>query len=505
MPLQEYTIPPPFGGLDLVSPINAMAPEVALELKNVFPGPTAPVTRKGYELYCDVSANSTTVDTLFPYNTQTGTTELIAVCGGSTRRIYKIIGGTATNITGTTAISATGTNMACQQFGTRLYMCNGVDAVQVYDGSTIADSTFTGVTLANLINVSTYKNRLYFVENNTMKFWYGNTDAIGSSALTSFDLQYVMTRGGRLVFAGSYTNQVSQTSQDLFFAISSEGEIVFYSGSSPASDVWGLVAKFYIGKPLGYRAFLRMNNDVWIITEQGIVPVSALFQADPEQAVSVISARVNPYITKAAVVTSFSSRWHGWFWPQGRRVFVNVPISETETTMLVYSIDSRAWCVYELIEKADSITVVVAGSTPYYGATNGKIYEGETGFTDKGFDINFCLRTSFSYMGPAEAYKAFKDIRPLLKTKKGLTFNLAIDTDFKDTASGDTINTGAAVATPWGSAWGSPWASNTEYIFNRYSVRGQGHAAALEINGTLNSSQCEFFGFELRYEPGGQV
>jgi hypothetical protein len=93
----------------------------------------------------------------------------------------------------------------------------------------------------------------------------------------------------------------------------------------------------------------------------------------------------------------------------------------------------------------------------------------------------------------------------LLKTKKGLTFNLAIDTDFKDTASGDTINTGAAVATPWGSAWGSPWASNTEYIFNRYSVRGQGHAAALEINGTLNSSQCEFFGFELRYEPGGQV
>lgn len=504
MPHQEFTFPPPSAGLDLVSPINATSPEYAIELVNIFPGATAPITRKGYEQKVALPS-ATTVDTLFPYNKTDGTTEMIAVANGTTRKIYKIVGGTATDITGTTAIGATGSNFQCQQFGSRLYMCNGVNTVQVYDGSTVADSTFTGVTLANLVNVSSYKERLYFVEQNTLKFWYGNTQAIGSSALTSFDLQYVMRLGGRLLFAGSYTNQVAQTSQDLFFAISSEGEIVFYSGSSPASDVWGLVARFVIGKPLGYRAFVRVNNDVWILTEQGIVPISALFQADPEQALNMVSTRVNPFITDAATVTTFSGRWHGAFWPQGRRVFINVPSSETETQMLVYSIDSKGWCVYKLVSEGDSITIAVGESTPYYASADGKVYEGETGFEDKGFPIQFCLRTAFNPCNTPDLYKAFKDVRPLLRTKKGVSFDLAIDTDYRDVASGDTITTGVASTTPWGSPWGSSWASGPEYIYNRYAVRGQGHSASVKMDGEQDTSQCQFFGFELRFDAGGQV
>ena len=516
MPHQEFTVPPPFAGLDLVSPINAMSPEYAIELVNVFPGATAPITRKGYAEYVDLTPTATSVNTLYPFNKSDGNNELIAVTNGATRKIYSILAGTALDVTGTTAISATGTNCQCEQFGSRLYICNGVDTVQVYNGSTTVDSTFTGVTLANLINVSSYKSRLYFVEKNTLKFWYGNTDAVGSSALNSFDLQYVMKKGGRLLFAGSYTNQAAQTSQDLFWAISSEGEIVFYSGSSPASDVWGLVARFVIGKPLGYRAFVRVNNDVWILTEQGIVPLSALFQADPEQAVNVISARINPFITEAAVVTPFSPRWHGSFWPQGRRVIINVPLSETETRLLVYSIDSKGWCVYDLTNRGDGITFAVAGPTPYYGSASGVVYEAETGYEDNGFPIQFCIRTAFSYCNTPEQYKAFKDIRPLLKTKKGLSFDLAIDTDFRDTATGDTVSTGTGTTTLWGAtgaapggsgftAWGSPWASGPEYIYNRYSVRGQGHSASIKMDGTQDSSQCSFFGFELRFDAGGQV
>lgn len=505
MGYEAYTIPPPYQGLDLVSPIDNMGQEFALELTNVFPGPTAPVTRKGYTSYCDLSATQTSIDTLFPYNKQDGNIELIAVANGTTRRIYKIVGGIATNITGATAISSTGTNMNCEQFGTRLYMCNGVNTVQVYDGTSVSDSTFTGVTLANLVSVSSYKERLYFVEKNSMKFWYGNTAAVGASALNSFDLQYVMRRGGYLLFAGSYTNQVAQTSQDLFWAISSEGEIVFYSGSSPASDAWGLVARYVIGKPLGFRSFIRINNDVWILTEQGIIPISALFQSDPEQALLIASARVNPYLSQAAKYYGASSRWHGMFWPQGRRVYVNVPTSETATKMLVYSIDTKGWCFYELGNVSDGVTIAVAGSTPYFGGTAGKIFQGETGYSDNGASIQFSGRGAFSFFGSRGNFKAFKDIRPLLKANRGLTLGLTLDVNFQETEVTDQLSTGTATNTPWGSPWGSPWSSGAEYIFNRYSTRGQGHSAAVRFSGAIKDSECQFYGFEIRFDLGGQV
>lgn len=505
MPYEGITVPPPYLGLDLVSPIDNMAPEYALELVNVFPGPTAPITRKGYTELATLPAPSTAIRTLHPYNKQDGTTEIIAVADGTTRKIYKVVAGVVTDITGSTAISLTGTNMNCQQFGTRLYMCNGVDNVQVYDGSTVADSTFTGITLNSLINVSSYKERLYFVERNSMKFWYGNTAAIGSSALNSFDLQYVMRRGGYLLFAGSYTNQVAQTSQDLFWAISSEGEVVFYSGSSPASDAWGLVARFEIGKPLGYRAFVRVNNDVWILTQQGIVPISALFESDPEQALNVISARINPLFVQYAKQLTLSSRWHGALWPQGRRVFIMLPTSESQCKMLVYSIDTRGWCCYQLADPGDCITISVAAGAMYYASVTSKIFNAETGYTDNGQPINFKSRGAFSFFNSRGNYKAFKDIRPLLKTARGISLGVALDLNFSVSPPVNSISTGPGIITPWGSLWGSPWSSGEEYLFDRFATKGQGHSAAVRFEGTVGNSECQFYGFEIRFDQGGQI
>lgn len=498
-------MPPPYGGLDLISPIDNMDPAFALELVNVFPGSTAPVTRGGYQEYVDLSAGNTAVNTIADYNKADGSSEMIVVSEGGTPKIFKVVAGVATDITGSTPITAGYSNMQTQQFGSRLYMCNGQDTVQVYDGSTVADSTFTGVTLADLINVSTYRERLYFVEKDSLQFWYGNTNAVGASALTSFDLQYSMKKGGFLVFAGSYTNQTAQTSQDLFFAISSEGEVVFYAGSYPGDTNWQLVARYYIGKPLGYRAFIKVNNDIWILTQQGVVPVSALFQASPEQVVNLISAKVNPYISQYVKLLKFSPRWHGIFWPEGRRVFVNIPSAENTSTILVYSIDTGGWCVYELFDQEDGITLAIVDGQPYYGSYHGYVYSAETGLTDKGESISFSGRTAFSFYGSRGNYKAFKDIRPLIKTRKGLTLALGLDTDFQRASSTDSVSTGIATITPWGAPWGSPWSSGTEYVFNRYAVRGQGHSAAVRFGGSVNKADCQIYGFEIRFDQGGQV
>jgi len=93
----------------------------------------------------------------------------------------------------------------------------------------------------------------------------------------------------------------------------------------------------------------------------------------------------------------------------------------------------------------------------------------------------------------------------LLRTRRGLTLSLGLDTDFQREVTVDTISTGLAVNTPWGSPWGSPWASSTEYIFNRFAIRGQGHSGAVRFGGSVNKAECQIYGFEIRFDRGGQV
>ena len=502
MAVESVTMPAPYGGLDLVTPIDQMEPQFALDLVNLFPAPTAPEMRQGY-IELDDLGTTTTVKTLTALPLQSGVTQLVAISGGS---IFSVVSGVATNVTGTTAI----TENACQTtvFANRLFIANGADTVQVYNGTTTVDSTFTGVTLANLINVSSYKSRLYFVEKDSLKIWYGNTAAVGASALTLEDLQYVFQEGGFLVFAGSYTNQTAQTSADLFFACSSEGELLFYAGSSPAgapTGDWGIVARYFIGKPLGYNAFVRVNNDVWILTQQGIVPISVLFASDPQQATETIGGRINPLITKYAAVLPFSYRWHGAFNPSTRRVYITIPVSSDETCLLAWSIDTKAWCKYSLYSQEDDIMVAVADVDTYYGGNDGIVFQGETGYLDKGFPIDLTIEMPFSFYGTRSNYKTWKDVRPLIQTQRGVGYQIAMNTDFRRQAPVGTITTGPGATTFWGAPWGSSWSGGLEYIYDRASIFGQGHSGSIYMKVAVNDSAFKLFAFEVRFDIGGQI
>lgn len=535
MAFQGYTMPPPYNGLDLVSAIDSMEPTYALELVNVFPGAGSPTVRNGYTEYVAASslAGSTPITLMETLHKADGTSELVVA---TQTKLYAISeGGVVSNITPTPA--HTSGEFQSIVFNNRMYLCNGVDNAKVYSGGGTAasDVTFTGVTLSNLINVNAYKERLYFVEKNTAKVWYAGVQTTGTGgtpALTSFDFSWVFTRGGRLLFTSSYTNQFSQSSQSLFMAVSSEGEIVFYTGTY-AGDItgWGLVARYFIGRPLGYRAFIRVNNDIWIITQQGIVPVSALFQMDPEQALNVVSQKINPLITEYSTQNAFDRDWTGFFWPSGRRVYINIPSSSSTSFFLVYSIDTKGWTKFTLSSDTDGIASCVFKNLPFYGSNVGNVWQGETGQADAvtlagstGNAIAFSYRSAFSFYDSRGNYKAYKDIRPLIKCKRGINFNIGLDTDFKQGQTVTTVTTSPGYFTAWGSAWGigagtlstippysplpivfTPWSSGLEYIFDRYAIKGQGHCAAIRMGGSIKNTSCQFFGFEVRFDLGGQV
>ena len=533
MAFEGYTLPPPSGGLDVVSPIDNMDPSTALELVNVFPGAGAPTVRLGYTKFCE-TGSAKQIRSLTELRAKDGTLKLIATDDDDIFSINSA--GVVSNVSKSVGAYASGA-WAREIFANNIYLCNGVDPAQVYTGTGLAqDLNATGVTLSNLVNVSQYRQRLYFVEKNTCKVWYHKTVkatfTTASAVMDEYDFQYNFKRGGYLLFTATYTNQTAASSQDLFMACSSEGELIFYTGSSPddATTPWQPVAHYIIGRPLGRKAYVRINQDIWIITQQGIVPVSALFQSDPEQALNVVSYRVNPIISQYATLVELSEMWQGFFYPLGRRVYITVPDTATSSTFLVYSIDNKAWTQFLLYSTEHAVSSCQFNDSPYYGSSTGVIYKGEDGYADavdtsgNAYPIDYTIRSAFNFYNSRGNYKAFKDCRPIIKAKSGFTLNLGLDTDFKKQSIITSVTTPQSQFTAWGSTWGigvgtvnpysppsllpvyyQPWSSEIGYIFNRYAIAGQGHCAALRVGGSIKNSPCQFFGFEIRFDMGGQV
>lgn len=497
MPFQGFTLPAPSGGLNLVDAIDNLPPNDADELINLYPNGSKVSLRGGHREFCDTGSSA--IRSMYVLPLANGTRKILV---GTNATFQEVSSGAASAVTGATTPTSNDWNATV--FSHRLFLCNGADTVQVYTGSgNCADSTFTGVTLSTLINVSSYKERLYFVKKDSASFWYGPTKSI-AGALTEFDLQYYFTLGGRLLFAGSYTDRLSSVAQDLFMACSSEGELFFYSGSYPGG-AWELAAKFKIGRPLGYRAFIRVDNDIWIITEQGIVPVSLLFSGSPTVALNTVGRKVNKRIADFAANTGSSHLWHGLHWSIGRRVFIVVPASAVDTILLVCNTETGAWCEYRYATSGTAISIAEADGIPYLGDNVGVVHQAEQNFSDGGVAIAYEGRLAYSFFGSRGNFKKFVDVRPLIVAGSTVTIGVGIDTDFQRGANLDTISGGVGNFTAWGSDWGSDWSGDVSYLFNRYSLRGQGHSGAIRISGSVLDAPLEFNAFEVRFEIGGQV
>jgi hypothetical protein len=332
----------------------------------------------------------------------------------------------------------------------------------------------------------------------------------GTPALTEEDFSFFLKRGGSLVACGSWTDNTGTSTQDLFWVISTEGELLFYQGSWPGSDSWSIVARFIIGKPCGYRCHIHVENDLWFITSQGIVPVSVLFQSGASVAQNSVSRKINKVIQTAAASTAFSYMYSGKYWALGRRVFITYPVSTTNNQLLVCNMETGAWTVYRYGVDGAALSFEISDDLPYTGSNGGIVYSAESGYDDNGSSIEFRVRGGSNFFGKRGQYKAFKDIRPILKVASdNITFYLDIDLDFRQLNTYATItipNSTATDLSSWDTAsWDvDSWSEEERYLFDRYSLKGQGHSGALRIKGNIDAL-LEFNAFEIRFEEGAQV
>jgi hypothetical protein len=475
----RQNVPCPFGGLNTRDAESAMEPTDAVMMKNWIPSQGSVVTRKGYTEY--VTGLTGNVETLAEYN------------AGGTRKFLCANSDEINDITNAASISNLGSGFANARwqwvnFNASMLLVNGADTPQVFNGSTLSNSTISGPTVTDLIGVNVHKNRIYAWESDSQSFWYGATNAVGGS-FTEFNLSRVGNFGGNLIAMATWNHDGGDGVDDYALFMMSSGEVLLYDGSDPGDAAnWSLIGVFTIGSPIAVRGIKKVAGDVVIITDQDFVFFSQVFQAGG----AVLS---QTKLSGAAVesVQNYRSNY-GWeieLYPQastGSWLLFNVPVS-TNVKYKQYGINTITGAAFEL-SNWNARTFGVYNDELYFGEST-KVMKADDGLNDNGNFIPCDVQAAFTDLGsPAE--KTVNSFRNTIKVDGNVVLNTTVSFDYGQRS---TTNTSSSVSsgTPWGSPWGSPWSPSSQSRSELIISSGEGVALGMRINTSLSGQQLSWF------------
>jgi hypothetical protein len=496
--------PGPVGGWNGRDPLAAMKPHEAIVLNNWFPKTSYVEIRGGWASHATGMTNNG--KTLMVYNAMTGTNSMF--CSTSSG-IYNV---SSPGAVGASVLARTNGKHQWVMFGDGtsnwLIAPNGVDAPAYYDGTSWTAVTgatspaLTGITTTDLISVTVYKGRLFFIQKNSLSAWYLPAGVAGG-ALTELDLSAECKRGGFLMAMAVWTRDAGDGQDDVAIFITSEGEALVYQGNNPASaTAWGKIGAFFIGKPIGRRCVTQYGGDLLILTQNGVFPMSAALQTASIDYKFALSFKIEKAFTDAARSYSGNFGWEATIFPAQSALIVNVPISEDgEHEQYVMNTTTKAWCKFV---EWDAEAFAVFNGDLYYTVSN-TVRKAWTGVIDGTSTIEAYGKTAFSYFGSPNL-KHFKLMRPVLSVNGNVSFTTEIDVDFND----EVITAAATYATVAGGLWDvglwdeAYWGADFQTV-KQWTTTPEwaGYCAAGKLKIATNALTIQWVATEYVFEEGG--
>jgi hypothetical protein len=500
------TVPAPVKGINARDSLASMDDEDAVYMVNWWPQPSYIGIRRGYRQH--VTGFAAPVESLCAYNTATGTT-LFAAAGSG---IYDATtAGTvgAAVVSGMTSAYWQHTNFATSG-GTYLYMVNGADEPQLYNGTTwvsvdgLSTPAITGVTTTDLIHVTSHKDRLWFVIKNSLRACFLPSLSIGGAA-SIFDFRSLCKRGGYLMAATTWTLDAGEGMDDHLVFVTSKGEMLVYKGTDATSaSTWALVGVWQVAEPVGRRCFAKLGGDVAYLSKSGVQQLSKALVSTGVNNANTLSDRIQPLITRDTEVLGANSGWEVSVFPGQNMLLVNVPDSTSIQHQWAMNTINSAWTRFEGM---NARSWELFGDIPYFGGATA-VYKGWTGFSDNatsagsmGANIAYSALQSFNYFGSKQE-KHWKLVRPMLQSDGEPTFSIGMNYEFDTSAPTSVVTYGAPGSNPlWGTAvWGAfSWGGGQlRTLASWQHAAGIGYCAALYL-------KCESKDIEVRWNATDHV
>lgn len=495
-------IPAPIRGLNTETSLAAMKSTDAVVLENVVCRPSSIEVRKGWQAF--TTGFSATVETLIPYQSLSGSADKLFAAAGT-----GIFDATVPGTVGSAVVSGlTSARWSHTQLsnvaGNYLILVNGADAARIFDGTTWGNWSATGISTSSLSNITVWKRRVWAVEKNSFKVWYGATDAI-AGALTALPLAGVFRRGGRLVAAIPWTVDAGDGVDDYLMFVSSEGEVAVYRGTDPASaSTFSLNALYYVGAPVGERFWAQFGGDILMLTVSGLISFSSFLQSATIDGKSLVTDRIRSLITRE--IQSYGSTW-GWevvYYPTENLLFLQVPAGAVGSRyQYLMNTLTGAW---SKILQSPVVTYAVFNEQLYAGHGNRTALSWQSG-GDNGVQIYYKVVPAFQTFGTSGIGMKFNLGRVLMEADYVPTFQTKLLRDYDTRYSLAPVIAPAASGAVWDSAiWDSAIWGGAVVAYSRiYSLSGYARSATLAFEGSSAGETVRFNAFEYVFEAGGPL
>ncbi len=501
---KSSSIPAPVNGLNDRDSIADMNPKDAIILDNWWPYPSFIGIRKGSSNHATGFANP--VETLAEYLPAAGNPRIFAVSGGS------IFDATTSGPIG--AAMVTGLSNSQWQWqgittpgGSFLYMVNGVDSPRLWDGTTwtaitgVSTPAITGVTTSTLAHVTLFKNRLFFVQNDSMNVWYLPVNSIGGAA-SLIDLGSVFRRGGRVEACYTWTIDAGSGADDHLVIISSNGEVAVYRGTDPSSaSNWSIVGVFVLGRPLGRRCGTKFGGDLAVNTTEGLYPLSRGLLSSVVNRQGALTDKIQNSTSEATQAYGNNTGWQVELFPDANMLILNVPAGNGQNFQYCQNTITGAWTRFV---GWDARCWLDAVDGLYYGSGNA-VVRAWYRTTDNGVGIVADVLPAFSQFGQEARNKFFTMVRPNILTNGSPSINYGLNVDYAIQQPQGTLSITPPTGMQWGSmVWGSMiWGGSLVPVNQWHTVGAVSNSAAIRLRVMNNGSDVRLTNVDYLHQVGG--
>lgn len=493
----------PTGGWNVRDSLAKMAPDDAVTLVNWFPGVSSVDLRGGYSNH--VTGISGQVESLMAYY------------GGATQKMFAAAGTSFYDVTSAGAVGAavvTGLTNARWLYtnvttaaGNYLYAANGVDKPRLYDGSgwTAIDSgsspAISGVTTTTLKSPLLFKSRMWFIQTNTLKAWYLPTSAVGGAAQV-LDLSSIARRGGYLVAMGAWTLDAGYGADDNLVFITSQGEIIVYRGTDPASaSTWTQQGVWQAGPPISDRCMLKYGGDLLLLTYDGLLPLASALQSSRLDPRVALTDKIQGALAAATFQYGTSFGWGLFYNAKNNALHINVPVAAGMQQQFVMNTITKSWgqfmgwganCFEQL------------GADAYFGGNGVVCKAWTTDYADNGTAIQTNGLQAFNYFGKRATKKYFTRARPSIATNGVPSIFIGMNVDFDTSDTTQALSFSPTSVGLWDSGvWDTAlWGADLTIANNWQGITGIGTCGAVHLKTSSQGLSIQWAETDIVYQNG---
>ena len=348
-----------------------------------------------------------------------------------------------------------------------------------------------------------FKNRVWFIEASTLKAWYLPTAAIGGAA-NVLDLSSICRKGGYLVAMGAWTLDAGYGADDNLVFITSQGEVVVYRGTDPASaSTWAQAGLWQVGAPISRRCMLKYGGDILILTYDGLLPLSEALQSSRLDPRVALTDKIQGAVAEVTKAYGSSFGWGLFYNAKNNALQVNVPIGAGTQQQFVMNTITKNW---------GQFTGWAANcweqfqDNPYFGG-NGVVYRAWTSdYSDNGAAIQTDTLQAFNYFKNRGAKKYFTRARPSIATDGVPAIFLGMNVDYDTSDTTQALTFSPTTYGLWDVAlWDSGlWGAGLSVTNNWQGISGIGTCGGIHLKTSSMGLQVNWNETDIVYQNGWQ-